>query len=114
MSVQRVRVKSGSGVYSVYVGDKILPQGLQAHLPAKVPVAMLVDEGVAALPLTLAIFAWLEKRASRVVRVSIPAGERPTSVLYTNTTRPPNRRGIVIVGGGDLAKKKNMTDCMKD
>ena len=80
MSIQRVKVKSSSGAYSVYVGDKVLPQGLQAHLPAKVPVAMLVDEGVAALPLTLAIFAWLEKRASRVVRVRIPAGERSKSV----------------------------------
>ena len=64
MNAQRVRVKSAARDYSVYVGEKILPQGLQSHLPPKVPVAMLVDEGIAALPLTLAIFAWLEKRAS--------------------------------------------------
>jgi len=74
MNAQRIRVKSSAGMYSVYVGEKILPQGLQSHLPAKIPVAMLVDEGIAALPLTLGIFSWLEKRASRVIRVRVPAG----------------------------------------
>jgi len=121
MSVQRVKVKSSSGVYSVYVGDKVLPQGLQAHLPAKVPVAMLVDEGVAALPLTLAIFAWLEKRASRVVRVRIPAGERSKSVEeYGRVVRQLAGAGltrdgwIVAVGGGvtgDLAELSQRLFC---
>ena len=107
MSAQRVRVKSSAGIYSVYVGEKILPQGLAAHLPAKVPVAMLVDEGVAALPLTLAIFGWLEKRASRVVRVRIPAGERSKSVdEYGRVVRQLAGAGltrdtwVVAVGGG--------------
>ena len=111
MSAQRVRVKSATGMYSVYVGDKILPQGLQAHLPAKVPVAMLVDEGIAALPLTLAIFAWLEKRASRVVRVRIPAGERSKSVEeYGRVVRQLAGAGLFFnsilpgVMGGDVMR----------
>ena len=46
MSIQRVRVKSSAGLYPVHIGDKLLPTVLPKHLPAKVPVAMLVDEGV--------------------------------------------------------------------
>ena len=67
MSIQRVRVKSSAGMYPVFIGEKLLPAVLAKHLPAKVPVAMLVDEGVAALPLTTDLFHWLERRSARVV-----------------------------------------------
>ncbi|NDA26085.1 MAG: hypothetical protein EBZ05_04480, partial [Verrucomicrobia bacterium] len=73
-------MKSSAGLYPVTIGDKLLPTVLAKHLPAKVPVAMLVDEGVAALPLTTDLFHWLERRALRVVRVRIPAGERSKSI----------------------------------
>ena len=43
MSIQRVRVKSSAGMYPVFIGEKLLPAVLAKHLPAKVPVAMLVD-----------------------------------------------------------------------
>ncbi|NDE85155.1 MAG: 3-dehydroquinate synthase, partial [Verrucomicrobia bacterium] len=95
------------------MGEKILPQGLQSVLPAKVPVAMLVDEGIAGLPLAVGLFEWLEKRSSRVVRVRIPAGERSKSVEeYGRVVRQLAGAGltrdgwIVAVGGGvtgDLA-----------
>jgi len=113
MSAKRIRVKSSTGVYPVYVGEKILPQGLQSVLPAKVPVAMLVDEGIAGLPLAVGLFEWLEKRASRIVRVRIPAGEKSKSVEeYGRVVRQLAGAGltrdgwIVAVGGGvtgDLA-----------
>ena len=113
MSIQRVRVKSSAGMYPVYIGDKLLPAILQKQLPAKVPVAMLVDEGVAALPLTTDLFHWLERRASRVVRVRIPAGERSKSIdEYGRVLRQLAGAGvtrdgwILAVGGGvtgDLA-----------
>ncbi|NBP25125.1 MAG: 3-dehydroquinate synthase [Proteobacteria bacterium] len=74
---------------------------------------MLVDEGVAGLPLAVGLFEWLEKRASRVVRVRIPAGERSKSVEeYGRVVRQLAGSGltrdgwIVAVGGGvtgDLA-----------
>jgi 3-dehydroquinate synthase len=113
MSIQRVRVKSSAGLYPVYIGDKLLPVVLQKHLPAKVPVAMLVDEGVAALPLTTDLFHWLERRSSRVVRVRIPAGERSKSIdEYGRVLRQLAGAGmtrdgwVLAVGGGvtgDLA-----------
>ena len=43
MSIQRVRVKSSAGMYPVFIGEKLLPAVLAKHLPAKVPVAMLVN-----------------------------------------------------------------------
>lgn len=113
MAAKRIRVSASTGWYPVYLGEKILIPMLARHLPAKVPVALLVDEGVAASPHTLQLFAWLEKRASRVVRVRIPAGEKSKSVdEYGRVLRQLAGAGltrdgwVLALGGGvtgDLA-----------